>query len=153
MTATHPQPAGSRRALWIRLAAIAGAIGLGLALQQVLGGRLAEIDALAKSDVIRARAELAAILRVVAVGLFGLTGVLGVAMLASGRRALAEGRFPPSGAWSFGAVRHSTGPRALRLARASIAAAVALVVCSLAGGALTWYIASVLLACRAGAAP
>ena len=151
MTASHPQPAGSRRALWIRLAAIAGAVALGLALQQVLGARLAEIDALAQSDVIRARAELAGILRVVAVGLFGLTAGLGVAMLLSGRRALAEGSFPPSGAWSFGALRQTTGPRALRLARASIAAAIALILCSIAGGALTWYMASVLLACRAGA--
>jgi hypothetical protein len=152
MTAAHPQAAGRRRAIGIRLAVIAGAVALGLALQQVLGARLAEINALAQSDVIRARAELAGILRVVALGLFGLTGGLGFAMFASGRRALREGRFPPSGAWSFGAMRQVTGPRALRLARLSIALAAALVVCSLAGGALTWYMASVLLACRAGAA-
>src|SRR5262245_60638827 len=152
MTATHPQPTSRRRAIGLRLAVIAGAVALGLALQQVLGARLAEINALAQSDVIRARAELAGILRGVAVGLFGLTGGLGVAMLAAGRRALAEGRFPPTGAWSIGALRQTTGPRALRLARASIAAAIALVLCSLAGGARTWYRASVLLACRAGAA-
>ena len=152
MTAAHPQPASRRRAIGIRLAVIAGAVALGLALQQVLGARLAEINALAQSDVIRARAELATILRVAAVGVFGLTGGLGVAMFLSGRRALAEGRFPPSGAWSFGAMRQATGPQALKLARLSIALAALLVVCSLAGGALTWYMASVLLACRSGAA-
>jgi hypothetical protein len=152
MAATPAQPAGLRRALWARLGVIAGAVALGLALQQVLGARLAEIDALAKSDVIRARAELAGILKVVAVGLFGLTGGLGIAMLAAGRRALAEGRFPPAGSWSFGAARQpATGPRALRLTRAWIALAAALVLCSVAGGAFTWTMASVLLACRAGA--
>jgi hypothetical protein len=153
MTASHPPSAGVRRAIWTRLAVIAGAVALGLALQQVLGARLAEIDALAQSDVIRARAELAGILRVVAVALFGLTGWLGVAMLVSGRRALAEGSFPPSGIWSWGSGRQAaTGPRALRLARAWIALAIALILCSVSGGALTWYMASVLLACRAGAA-
>jgi hypothetical protein len=130
---------------------IAGALALGLALQQRVGARLAEIDALAQSNPIQARVELAGMLRVVAVGLFGLTGGLAVAILDSGRRALAEGRFPPRGVWSIGAVRFATGPRALRLARASIALAVLLFLCSVAGGALTWYLASVLLACRVGA--
>jgi hypothetical protein len=153
MSASHAQLSRNRRPLMLRLAVIAGAVALGLALQQLLGARLAEIGALSQTDVIRARAELAGILRVVAVGLFGLTGATGVAMLASGRRALVEERFPPAGIWSWGAVRHATGPRARRLARASIAVAGALVVCSVAGAALTWHIASVLLACRSGAAP
>ena len=111
--------------------------------------RLDEIQALASHDVIRARAELAGILRAVAVGVFGSTGALGVAIFASGRRALREERFPPSGVWSWGAPRIVTGPRARTMARAAMGLALALVLLSLAGGALTWYIASVLLACRA----
>jgi hypothetical protein len=150
MAAVEPQLPRSRRALLVRLAVIVGAVALGLALQRVVEARLAEIGALAESDVIRARAELAGILRFVAVGLFGGTGALGVALFAAGRRGLAEGCFPPPGIWAWGAVRRATGAPARRLARAALAAAAALVVCSLAGGALTWHIASVLLACRAG---
>jgi hypothetical protein len=130
-------------------ATLALAVALGLALQQVLQARLDEIQALASHDVIRARAELAGILRGVAVCVFGSTGALGVAIFASGRRGFREGRFPPPGVWSWGARRIVTGPRARTMARAAMGLAVALVLVSLAAGALTWYIASVLLACRA----
>jgi len=128
---------------------LALAVLLGLALQHVLRTRLDEIQALAGHDVIRARAELAGILRAVAVGVFGSTGALGIVMFASGRRALQEERFPPAGVWSWGAARVVTGPRARTMARAAMGLALALVLLSAAGAALTWYAASVLLACRA----
>jgi len=149
MTSPDVPISGKPRSWATGCATLALAVGLGLALQHVLQARLDEIQALANHDVIRARAELAGILRAVAVGVFGSTGAVGIAIFASGRRALREERFPPSGAWSWGAARIITGPRALAMARAAMVLALALVLLSLAGGALTWYIASVLLACRA----
>jgi hypothetical protein len=143
-------PISGRPRSWATVCAtLALAVVLGLALQHVLRERLDEIQALARHDVIRARAELAGILRAVAVGVFGSTGALGIAIFASGRRAVREERFPPSGVWSWGSARIVTGPRARAMARAAMGLALALVLLSFAGGALTWYIASVLLACRA----
>jgi hypothetical protein len=129
--------------------ALAVAVALGLALQHVLQTRLDAIQALATHDVIRARTELAGIFRIIAVGVFGSTTALGAAIFAASRRAIREERFPPSGTWSWRSARVVAGPRALALARAMTALAVALVVLSIAAGALTWYMASVLLACRA----
>jgi len=149
MASPDVQISGKPRSWAIAGATLALAVLLGLALQHVLRTRLDEIQALAGHDVIRARAELAGILRVVAVAVFGSTGALGIAMFASGRRALQEGRFPPSGVWSWGAVRIVTGPRARTMARVAMGLALALVLLSSAGAALTWYVASVLLACRA----
>jgi hypothetical protein len=145
-------PRAFARGLAIRVLVVAGALAVGLALQHVVSGRLAEIQALAEHDVIRARAELAHVLRIVAVAVFGMTGAVGVAMLVAGRRALREDRFPPAGAFSWGAQRVLTGDPARRMARFSMALSVLLVVCSVAGAALTWHMASVLLACRAGVA-
>lgn len=143
-----PIPAKPRS--WMAVCAtLALAVLLGLALQHVLRARLDEIQALASHDVIRARAELAGILRGVAVAVFGSTGALGVAIFAAGRRAFREERFPPPGRWSWGARRVVTGPRAHAMARAAMGLALALVLLSAAGGALVWFIASVLLACRA----
>ena len=135
---------------WLsRLAVLAAAVALGLLLQRVVGARLAQIDALAAEDVIRARAEFASLLRVGGTLLFGLTGATGLAILASSRRALAVGRFPPPGIWSWGAARVVTGPRAATLSRTGLWLGALLLLCSLAGGGLVWYLASVLLACRA----
>jgi hypothetical protein len=149
MTAPTPPLARSPR-FWVsRLAVLAGAVAAGLALQGVVAARLAEIQALAAEDVLRARAELAGLLRVGGALLFGLTTAVGVSIAASSRRALAEGRFPPSGIWSWGATRVATGPQAAALARVGLGLGALLVVCSLVAGALTWYLAAVLLACRA----
>ena len=149
MASPDVQISGKPRS-WTTLAAtLALAVVLGLALQHVLRARLDEIQALSSHDVIRARAELAGILRFVALGVFGSTGALGIAIFASGRRAFREERFPPSGAWSWGSARIVTGRRARAMARAAMGLALALVLLSLSGGALAWYIASVLLACRA----
>jgi hypothetical protein len=140
-----------RRAVAMRLLAVTGAIGVGLGLQQLLASRLEAIEALARDDVIAARAELAGLLRVVAVLVFGATAGVGVSMLLACRRALETERFPPPGAWSYGAVRIATGPRARRLARLGTALAVALVGLSAACGGLMWILGARLLACRAGA--
>jgi hypothetical protein len=145
---TSPLPRSPR--FWIaRLAVLAGAVAAGLALQGVVAGRLAEIQALAAEDVVRARAELAGLLRVGGALLFGLTTAVGVSIAASSRRALAEGRFPPSGVWSWGATRVATGPQATQLARVGVGLGALLVLSSVAAGALTWHMAAVLLACRA----
>jgi hypothetical protein len=124
-------------------------VALGLAIQHVIEIRLAEIQALASHDVIRARAELAGMLRAVAIGVFGSTGALGIAIFVASGRAHREERFPPSGLWSWRSLRVETGPRARTLARVSLGLGVALVLLSIAGAGLTWYAASVLLACRA----
>ena len=148
---TSPAVQGSRRprSRATLCAAVALAVLLGLALQHVLRTRLDEIQSLASHDVIRARAELAGILQIVAVGVFGTTGALGVAIFLSSRRAFWEERFPPSGAWSWSAPRVVTGPQARRMARIGMGLALVLVLASLAGATLTWYMAGVLLACRA----
>jgi hypothetical protein len=140
----------SRKPRWAATGAtLALAVGLGLPLQHVLQIRLGQIQALASHDVLRARAELAGMLHAVAIGVFGFTGALGIALFMANRRAHREERFPPSGVWSWHSQRVVTGPRARTLARAAMALASLLVLLSIAGAGLTWYVASVLLACRA----
>jgi hypothetical protein len=135
---------------WLsRAAVLAGALALGLLLQRVVAARLAEIDALAAQDVIRARAEFASLLRIGGALLFGFTSATGLAIAASSRRALATGRFPPPGIWSWGAVRVVSGPRVALLAKGSLVLGVLLIACSLAGGGLVWHMAAVLEACQA----
>jgi hypothetical protein len=140
-----------RRTAALRLLVIAGAIGVGLCLQHLLAARLEAIEALARDDLIAARAELAGLLRVVGALVFGATAGVGISMLLACRRALEAERFPPPGAWSWGAVRITTGPRARTLARLGMGLAVALVGLSAAGGGLMWILGARLLACRAGA--
>jgi hypothetical protein len=149
MAAPDMQLPRSARFWATRALVLAAAIALGLALEQALSARLTEIQVLAKNDVIRARAELASLLRVGGVGFFGLIGALGVALIAAARRAIREERFPPPGMLSWGATRVFTGPLGRRIALTSLALAVALVVCSLAGAALVWHMAAVLVACKA----
>jgi hypothetical protein len=128
---------------------VALAIALGLLLQRVVTARLEEIQALSNQDVLRARAELAALLRVGGALLFGFVAATGLAIAASARRALATGQFPPPGIWSWGTRQRVTGPRAHTLAKTSLVLGGLLVACSAAAGGLVWYMASVLLACRA----
>jgi len=149
VTASSPAPTLRLRALAPRLAVVALAVALGLLLQRVVSGRLAEIQALASQDVIRARAELAALLRVGGASLFGFVALTGLAIVASARRALATGQFPPPGLWSWGTRRITTGPRARTLARTGLVLGSMLIALSAAAGGLVWYMASALLACRA----
>lgn len=128
---------------------LVAALALGLGLQHLVAVRLAAIQALARSDVLAARAELAALFRVGGIALFGTTGALGIALAAASRRAIRSEVFPPPGVWSWPDARVITGPKALRLASVSLALAVLLVACSAAGGGLAWYMAAKLLACRA----
>jgi len=140
------RPRGGR--FWAaRALVLAVAIVLGVALQQVLKARLSEIQALAKSDVIRARGELASLLRAGGGGFFGVTTALGFMLINASRRAIREERFPPPG-MSWGATRVFTGPQGRRIALVSLAIAITLVICSLAGLALVWHMAAALLACR-----
>jgi hypothetical protein len=140
-------PRGGR--FWaVRALLLAVAIALGLALEQVLAARLTEIQALAQKDVIHARAEFASLLRVGGCGFFGLTTALGFLLINASRRAIREERFPPPGMLSWGATRVVTGPLGRRIALASLAIAIALVICSLAAAALAWHLAAVLLACK-----
>jgi hypothetical protein len=149
MAAPEPQIARSPGFWLARTLVLAGAVAAGLLLQRVVAARLAAIDALAAQDVIRARAELASLLEVGGSLLFGLTTATGLSILASARRALTGGRFPPPGIWSWGAARVVTGPRAAALARTGLVLGALLAACSLAGGGLVWYMASVLRACQA----
>jgi hypothetical protein len=144
-----PTPTLRLRPLLPRLALLALAIALGLFLQRVVMARLEEIQALSNQDVLRARAELAAFLRVGSVLLFGFVATTGLAIVASARRALATGQFPPPGIWSWGTRQIATGPRARTLAKTGLVLGALLVACSAAAGGLVWYMASVLLACRA----
>jgi hypothetical protein len=141
----------ARRALLARLAALVVAVGLGLVLQNVLTARLASIDALAKTDLLAARAQLARVFEIAGVCVFGLTGAIGVMVISSSRRSLALEQFPPPGRWSWGSRRAVlTGKRARTFAQVGIGLGVTLVLASAAGGGLLWYMAAVLRACRAG---
>lgn len=140
-----------RYGLPFRIAAVAGAVALGLVAHQLLSAHLWKIQELSRTDVLQARAALALVLEIASVVVFGLTGSIGVTLLISMRKSLAQQRFPVSDLWSWGSRRTPvTGPRARALARAGMALAIALILASCAGGALTWYMAVVLRACRAG---
>ena len=149
MTAPAATPPRSLRPLLARVAVLALAVAAGLFLQRALARELDAIRVLAETDVLAARAQLAAWLRIGGAALFGLTGAIGVSVIASSRRAIAEGRFPPSGPWSWGAARVVTGTPALRMGWIGIGLGAALVLCSAAAGALTWTMGAMLLACRA----
>lgn len=138
------------RSLAIRLAVVAGAIALGLALQSLVGARLAAIQELGERDVVAARQQLGAILRVVAICLFGGLTALGGWMTWASWRSLAAGVFPPPGAWGFGSARRLEGAAARRVAGVMLGLAIAVAVLSLVGGGLTWHMAATLIACRAG---
>lgn len=151
MDASRTETARFRPGLRFRVAVVLGAIALGLVAQQLLSEYLWKIHELSRTDLLQARAALARVLEIASVVVFGLTGSVGVAMLRSARRSLALERFPVSDLWSWGSRRAPvTGPRALALARVGLALAIALILASCAGGALTWYMAAVLRACRAG---
>ena len=151
MNAAPAEPLRSRYVLQVRIAAVIAAVVLGLVAQRLLSTYLWQIQELAETNVLQARAALALVLEIASVVVFGLTGSVGVGILFSSRRSLALEQFPVSDLWSFGSRRRPvTGPRARRLAQLGIALAVLLILASCAGGALTWYIAAVLRACRAG---
>lgn len=142
---------GSRTGGWQgRVAIVAGAILLGLLLQSLLGSRLTAIQELASRDMLAARGELANLLRVVGVLVFGPTTLVGVLLLVHARRALALGVFPPPGLWSSGARPIVTGLRAIRLARIAMVLAALLALLSVAALGLSVYAAEVLQACQAG---
>jgi hypothetical protein len=124
--ATPAIASGSKRAFVARrILVLAGAVAVGLALQDVLRTRLDAIAALADRDVLAARAELALVLRVVGTLVLGLTGGVGIAIGTSSRRRRdARERI---GVWLGATVL--------------VLSAVAL--------AMTWYAAAVLAACRA----
>jgi hypothetical protein len=139
-----------RRSLLARLALLALAVALGLALQHWLTGRLAAIDARSRTDLLGARAELASLLEIASVSVFGMTGAVGVMVILASRRSLQVGVFPAPGVWSWGS-RTVTGPLARKGAIAAIFLGVTLIAASAAGGGLTWYMAKVVRSCRAGA--
>jgi hypothetical protein len=149
MTAPAATPPRSLRPLLARIAVLVLAIGVGLVLQRALARELETIRVLAETDVLAARAQLAAWLRIGGAALFGLTGAVGVAVIASSRRAIAEGRFPPPGLWSWGAARIVTGKAALRMGWIGIGLGAALLLCSAIAAVLTWEMGAMLLACRA----
>jgi hypothetical protein len=130
------------------LLVLAGAIALGLVLQEVLGAHLAQIVALAEHDKLAARAELARVVRAVIGGACALTAALGLALAHACRKPSAAKRFPPPGLLSLGARRTLTGPRARTFTRIGLALGLALCAASLAGLGCAWYLAAVLEACR-----
>lgn len=138
-------------AIALRLAVVAAAVLVGLGLQQLVTARLEEIQTLAASDVLRARAELAGLMRWVGGSALLLTAAFGLLMVASCRRALALDRFPPPGllGWGVAAGAVLSGPRARRRARIGMGLGAALVVLSLTALGLLGYVSKVLLACRA----
>ena len=144
------QHGGSLRFWGTRLLVMAGAVVLGLWLQQVLGARLATIQEHAAHDVVAARGELASLLRIVGGLVFGGTALVGVAMTLASRRALAAGAFPPPGLWSWGSTRTVTGPRARTLARVWLLLAILVTVLSVTGLGLVFHAARMLLSCKAG---
>lgn len=133
-----------------RLLVLAGAVALGLVLQQLLSERLEAIVDHSHRDLLAARAELAGLLQAVGLPVFGLTAALGATMAWTCRQPSRALRFPPPGLLSFGGRSFVSGPLAPTLTRIGLALGVLLVAASLAAGGLVWYMAAVLLACRAG---
>ena len=133
-----------------RLLVLAGAVALGLVLQHFLSQRLDAIVERSHSDMLAARAELALLIRVVGLAVFGLTGALGAAMTVSCRNPRDAERFPPPGLMSLGARRVVVGPMARTMTGIGLGVGLLLLCASLAGAGLVWYMGAVLLACRAG---
>ena len=152
-TSSLPLPTGPRRATWQLVVIMAGAVIAGLLLNHLVQDHLAALQELAASDPIAARRQLATELRIGGIGLFVLTGALGGSLMAAGRRARRDERFPPAGIWSWGARRILTGAPARHAAVVGYVLGAALLACSLAGAALSWEIGTRLLACRAGVPP
>jgi hypothetical protein len=139
-----------RRLLTGRVLVLTASVVVGLCVQRWLVARVGTIQDLAATDVGAARRELASLMQVAAISLFGSVGGLGVAVVAASRRARADERFPPSGWLSWGSAREiATGPRARRLAGVAMALGVLLVATSAAGAGLLWWMARALLLCRA----
>jgi|GEM_PF-4387872 len=148
MAAPAP-PARDARLLLARVALVAGAIVVGLALQGAVLARLEAIQALAADDVVAARRELATLLRLGGGALFGFLAAVGLSIAHASWRAAREERFPPSGPWGWGARRVLSGPPARRFARIGVALGVSVAILSALGGALVFQMAAILLACRA----
>jgi hypothetical protein len=145
-----PAPVPRDGRFWLtRLGVALAAVAAGLALQQVVAARLGAIQALAAEDVVAARRELAALLRVGGGALFGFLALVGLSIAHASRRALREARFPPRGLWGWGARRIVTGPPARTAGRVGVALGLAIAVLSALGGALVFELAARLLACRA----
>jgi hypothetical protein len=132
-----------------RLLVVAAAMAIGIALQAPLTRHLEALQALAATDPLRARAELAQIFRFPMLGLFGATGGLGVHLVLASRRALRLGVFPPPGRSFGGTPRRFEGDAARRVAAFMLVLAVLLIAASLAGAWVSWQIAERLIACRA----
>jgi hypothetical protein len=132
-----------------RLLLLAGAVALGLLLQQVLSARLEAIVVHSKSDMIAARAELALLIRAVGLIVFGMTAALGAAIAWSCRSPRTAERWPPPGVLSYGQRRVVNGPMARTLTGVGLALGLLLLAASAAGAGLVWYVGAVLLACRA----
>lgn len=149
-SSTLPLPNEPRRATWQLVALLSGAGVVGLLLNHFVQDHLAALQGLATTDPIAARRQLASEIRLGGLGLFATTGALGASLIAAGRRARRDERFPPAGIWSWGARRTLTGAAARHAGIAGAVLGAALLVCSLAGATLSWEIGTRLLACRAG---
>ncbi len=142
--------AATKRAAATRVGIVVAAVAIGLVLNHVLQRHLATLQTLAQTDPIAARAQLALEMRIGGLALFAVTAALGLSIVLASRRTLQILEFPPPGIWSWGAARRVSGPAARPLGWVGIALGAALVVCSVAGGALSWEMGTRLLACRAG---
>ena len=151
-TVTPASPATARRTAAARIAVLVGAVAIGLGLNALLQVHLASLQTLANTDPLQARARLATEIQIGGVALFALTCALGASVIAASRRAARDLRFPPAGLWGWGATRTVTGPLARRAAYVGMILGALLMLCSLAGGALSWQIGMRLLTCRAGIA-
>ena len=150
---TLPSPPATRRATLRQLALFGGAALVGLGMNHLVQAHLATLQALAATDPIAARARFAIEIRVGGLGLFALTGLLGVAIIGAARRGIRELCFPPPGMWSWGGARTVTGAAVRPIALVVAVLGALLIACSLAGAALSWEMGTRLLACRAGVPP
>jgi hypothetical protein len=150
---TPATPRTSGIARLARFAVLPGAVAIGLALRRLLTQHLVTLQALAQTDPLGARARLATEVRFGGLGLFGLTAALGVSVITTSFRGRRLAHFPPPGVWAWGGARTVTGPAARRFAYVGMLLGSLLVVCSLAGSAVTWQMAERLLACRATPPP
>ncbi len=132
-----------------RIALVILAIALGLVLQSLLRRHLAALQVRAVDDAVGARTQLAGELRVGGLALFGLTALLGASLAVTAFHGRRLGRFPPSGSRMWSGTRTLTGVAARRAALAGMVLGTTLLLCSLAGAAITLEMVTRLLACRA----
>ncbi len=123
--------------------ALAAGVGLEIVVREMLKG-LTDLAA-GSPDAVVLRS--AAFLTGLAIFFCVFTLLVSGALFHAFTRAIEERQLPPSGVWSIGAVRRSTGPEAVRMAKLGRMLVIALGACGLAFGLTALWLVSRVVAC------